>query len=219
MRFLLYFGVVTMAFVVGVGIAIGLFRSGESTPEAQVVVPLTPQVPESDKWSASEAAVEATRFREYTLYWLGDQFDGLPLTRVDRFVSGPGSLVPEDSTTFIYGTCAAPPESEGGCAEPLQIIIKPYCYEQPDSFADQIRESPLVKVRGGADAQRIGGGLRIWTGDVALKIYAESPEAEMAVANALVSPNQMGPPSSGDPLPAAGADCSNFVQEPHPRSE
>lgn len=67
---------------------------------------------------------EARAFDEFQLYWVGPQYEGLPLTYVGRSVDG------DEVThiTFAYGepSCFGDAAS-GSWLSPLEIDIQPYC--------------------------------------------------------------------------------------------
>ena len=60
----------------------------------------------------------ARAYDRFPLYWVGEEFEGLPLVHVD---ARPES----DIVAFVYGDCDPPPE--GGCSPPLQIQIMALC--------------------------------------------------------------------------------------------
>jgi hypothetical protein len=62
-------------------------------------------------------ALAAQRAVDHQLFWVGERFDGLPLTSIDRTAQ---------RTTFAYGTCKQP-RGEGGCAPPLQVQTASLC--------------------------------------------------------------------------------------------
>ena len=66
-------------------------------------------VPGDGEWSIEEARA----FDEFTLYWLGETYSGLPLTEISRYTydAPPGQVGSEDTVLFIYGTCT--PVGEG----------------------------------------------------------------------------------------------------------
>lgn len=215
---------------------------GREPPGAQIVEPKTPPTTEyrnllgpawrsvlgEDTWAdvsanapgeGGEAAepVElediAGKFQGFPLYWVGPDFQGLPLSGVIRHASPPGVLQPEDFVTFSYGTCNP---GDGGCGVPLSIRVEPYCYVQPELIADQAKEGPVQQFRDGADAQFIAGALVVWTGEVAITINGWSRDQIMAAAEALVSANGLDPTSVDDALPPPERDCADFRIEPHP---
>ena len=147
---------------------------------------------------------DARQFNEFPLYWLGESYDGLPLTRIIRYRYDPEPPIPavtaEDSVAFIYGTCTPSPES--GCAPPLQIIVEPYCTRPPEIIAPLANVGSSFDIRG-ATAQWVTDHLRIWTGDVSTTIFAA---AEMPVAEQLRLVSE-GPEGALLPLGSPTASC------------
>ena len=147
---------------------------------------------------------DARQFNEFPLYWLGESYDGLPLTRIIRYRYDPEPPIPavtaEDSVAFIYGTCT--PSSESGCAPPLQIIVEPYCTRPPEIIAPLAAVGSSFDIRG-ATAQWVTDHLRIWTGDVSTTIFAAA-EASAAEQLRLVSE---GPEGALLPLGPPTASC------------
>jgi hypothetical protein len=147
--------------------------------------------------SSGEIRSYAEGFDEYELYWLGEEFQGLPLSRFHR-IAEPDLGVPADYVAFVYGTCEPP------CAAPLTIRIEPYCYNRPSSLGDSLT------VRG-VPSQRVSGALELWTGNVSIRITGKADEA---AAGALMAIN--GDLRAGEPLPAPVTDCSDYQEELHP---
>ena len=127
---------------------------------------------------------DAKQFTEFTLYWLGESYEGLPLTKIIRYRYDPEPPIPpieaENIVLFIYGSCNPGPDS--GCAPPLSIRVEPYCMNPPEGFAPAVRDAPF-EVRG-ALAERIAGHLRIWTGDVGITILT-NPVSQVEAAEKL----------------------------------
>lgn len=148
---------------------------------------------------ASESEVEAARqFDEYPLYWVGEEFEGLPLVHVDTR--------PESAfATFIYGDCE-PRGWDGGCPPPLQLQISPLC-----SHLEVVRLAPPARRRmiRGAPAGVGDHAPVLLTEAVQVKAYAgagvDAGIAERALA-ALRSVNTVAPVvAEGDPISPAPA--------------
>lgn len=150
-------------------------------------------------------------FHDFPLYWVGLEFQGLPLAKITREVR-PYLTPPTDLVILAYGTCTPLPEV--GCSLPLQIRVEPYCYAQPGMYAPVAKDGAVFQVRG-ADAQYIGGGLQLWMGDVAVKVYGHPQERQLQAAQALVAANGQGPATTEQPFPALDSDCSEFTLEPY----
>lgn len=146
--------------------------SGGETFEPPVVVG------EQGEPVAAEKLQEARDFNEWPLYWLGESFESLPLTKIAWFTPERGS--PTDNTIdFIYGTCT-PPAGGGGCAPPLSIQVSPLDFTPPEKISGVGRED-LFDFRG-AKAVWIDDHLRIWTGDSTIAIFGHSREMILKAA-------------------------------------
>jgi hypothetical protein len=105
---------------------------------------------------------DAEDFRAFPLYYVGDSFQGLPLTAVIR---GSGRS-PIRSWTFIYGSCEA--KSDQGCAPPLEIQNESICTRYPAIFGKRAPE--LAPFRGARVAR---GSAELYTGRTTLVIYGQ----------------------------------------------
>lgn len=205
--------VIAIAFAGGVVLALAAIGDDEAE-RAEVAYPLTPFPQEYGDWSVDQVR----GFGRFNMLWLGEEFQGLVLDRIHRFAA-PSNAVPEDSITFFYGDCnvVGAGGAEGGvCNYPLQIKVRPICYRKPELIADAPQLGEMSKVRGNADAQSVGGGLQIWTGDVTIKIYGDTEELERDAADALVSANGMGASTAAEALPEPMLGCEDFQFRPHP---
>jgi len=98
------------------------------------------------------------------IYYLGDDFDGLPLTAVLREA---------DLTTFLYGTCKIPPFSDTGCAPPVQVQTHRF---DPDAWAMVAGCRRLGSLRGVPTVDL--SGLTLFTADVMVKIDIVASDEE-----------------------------------------
>ncbi len=163
-------------------------------------------VDDDKKVAVTDSAVfqeSVTEFQDFPLYWAGAEFQGLPLTGIIRSY-GPHLTPPEDHVILQYGTCT--PSAGAGCRVPLQIRVEPYCYAQPTGFAPEAKEDTVFQVRG-ADAQYLSGALRLWMGDVTVRVSAGPEEEELNVAEALVAANGQGPARSDQQFPPLISEC------------
>jgi hypothetical protein len=135
---------------------------------------------------------DARAFDEYPVYWLGEEFDGLPLTNISYTHR-------ENTVFFAYGDCEPP--KDGGCAPPLEIIIEPCRQNPPGRYATSL--DSLVEIRGAKAA--LQREFVLWTGEVAVTIFAER-ELAVEAANALVSVRD-GPEAAAKPLEPPGRPC------------
>jgi len=141
---------------------------------------------------------EARSFDKFTLYWLGESYDGFPLTRIIRTGHTPPPGI-------VGGT--PNPQEDGGCTPPLSIRIEPYCTRPPEIFA-QSEGFPHGEVRG-VKALVGQSQVTIWSGDVTITVFTN--QASKA-ANDLMAIDESGPRSS-EPLPAARPeDCPASAQ-------
>lgn len=125
------------------------------------------------------------------LFWVGQSFEGLPLTAIVGSRNGAG---------FVYGACEPPPGGEGGCAPPLQIQTVRMC-------PPAIRARPLSQrrvLRGVATGSR-GGAVVLLIRGVEVRVFADAGRARRAIATmGAINPGAPGAVGPGEPLPAAG---------------
>lgn len=147
-------------------------------------------------WSEAEARA----FDRFALFWAGKEHAGLPLTAIirARYLSAerPGVQVYEDSVTFLYGSCI-PPEGEGGCAAPFQVIVGDACQSPPGVAPDVATNGPPFTFRGALAQEYADGHIQLWTQDVSVTIFGPDAESMRALASALRPLN---------PLARLGAD-------------
>lgn len=85
------------------------------------------------------AGLEACRaliagFQDYPLVYVGEKFEGLPLTTCMRNQTSGTSygIPPTDQVIFIYGTCTLDfSVPDPSCAPPIQIHVYPSCMPTP----------------------------------------------------------------------------------------
>lgn len=149
-----------------------------------------------------------SEFDEFAIYWVGEAFGGHELRRIIREITPAQDILRGDNAVrFIYGTCEI--VGEGGCPPPLQIIIQPYCVVPPELVGNGARPSGMETRRGGAESVVAGGGIRLWTGDVTIKVYATGSSLMEATIAALTSPNGLGVSAGEDMLPPS-AECPPY---------
>jgi hypothetical protein len=129
------------------------------------------------------------------LYYVGGSFEGLPLTAIVGARAYP---------SFIYGDCEIENQGwfqDGGCPPPLSIQ-----HESTASYkANLARLAPSVTcirttVRG-VPAATIGGGLRVFTREMAITIYANARGQARRAAEALRPVDGSGSADSDLPQP------------------
>lgn len=141
-------------------------------------------------------------FSRHDVLWLGDEFEGLPLTQLSEKIepAAPGFNPPIPSgvnmVLAIYGTCRPPVGEEGGCQPPLQVQTWPACEV---ALSDFDRVDARLTIRG-VPALETGDQLALATGGVTVKIFGTSRAQVRRAAAALVFANRNGP-ATGAPLP------------------
>jgi hypothetical protein len=132
------------------------------------------------------SALETLVMQEaFPVYWLGGDFQGLPITHVGRDPSG--------AYEIQYGNCLVGGESV--CVTPLEIVTSPDNSFLPGGDAAQ----SAVLLRSVRGRSALGGrALALPTGSVVVDLYADTPELARAAAEAMVSINTLSSP--GAPL-------------------
>lgn len=132
---------------------------------------------------------EATRLPGPPLYFLGEEFEGLPLT----------AIVGKRAPTFIYGSCEIPPGTEGGCAPPIQVQHWSLSERNPGRYAPMLG-CQRYEVRGVPAASWDNGGLDVHSGDRTVVIFGDDEGQKFRAAEALRQVN--GSLTASEPLPA-----------------
>ncbi len=154
---------------------------------------------------------DARQFEEFTLYWLGESFQGLPLTEIvrHRYQPGPGTrpgMLGENIVLFVYGDCT-PSGGDGGCPVPLAVRVEPYCSRPPEMLARAVKEGPPLDIRG-ALGQQVGTDILLWTGDAKVSVLAPGNLALTTTAADALRGVAPGGPQAGEPLsPPDGSSC------------
>jgi hypothetical protein len=99
-------------------------------------------------------------------YFLGENFDGLPLT---------ATLGRRDAPDFVYGDCTPPPGIDaGGCPAPLELQHWPVAKRPPSKFGPDIA-CHRVKLSGRVAAVfESTGGMEVYVGRRTVVIFADS---------------------------------------------
>ena len=130
---------------------------------------------------------DAKAFTDFPVYWLGESYEGLPLTRIVR---GKGELelhpqvaaivgqdvIKEDSLGFMYGTCD--PGYDGGCVLPLVVSIEPYCVNPSLDVKKAYTPGAPFEIRG-AQAREEAGHLVLRT-NVIITIFTAGEDLAVA---------------------------------------
>lgn len=137
----------------------------------EVEAPTSNNQDDNDPWTIEDARA----FDEFQLYWLGETYGGLPLTKIIRYkYDGGRGGSSENTVTFTYGSCEQPPD--GGCAAPLQIEIGPYC-DRPPSLLPAVAEfGPDFDIRGALGRPRGFDQTRVWIGDTYLALHGDDTQ-------------------------------------------
>ena len=145
---------------------------------------------------------DARSFDDFTLYWLGEEIEGLPVTQITRykFDDPVNPLSKEDSVSFIYGDCTPRLDEETGCSVPLSIRVEPRC-SQAIRFTPGDFPGEDISVRGVPAKYHDEDHITIWTDDVTVSIQRSDTKIApaLALADALVLLNQP-EPSPGEQL-------------------
>jgi hypothetical protein len=135
---------------------------------------------------------DARQFDQFSLFWLGEEFEGLPLTNIVHAKS-------EKVVIFVYGSCD--PGREGGCAPPISLRIEPCSHEPPGRSLSLDSAGSPFDIRGAQAAFSRAGHLKVWTRDVTVSVYAERRLAvEAAGALRLLSEGPEGAEKELGPL-------------------
>lgn len=170
------------AIAVGFSIASGLGVAG-----IRKLSQRHPAVTTGAQAESSLSPENLSSFADFPLFSVGDEYNGIPLTRVIRHKSPADAPHPENLVILMYGDCT-PPSDGGGCAVPLSIRIEPVCDAPPSKFAAAAFSGPPLNVRG-ATARTTGGHLQIWTETVSISVYAASEATRMDAAGRLANIN------------------------------
>ncbi len=154
---------------------------------------------------------DAKAFMDFPVYWLGESYEGLPLTKIVR---GKGELelhpqvaaivgqdvMKEDSLGFIYGDCD--PGADGGCVPPLVVSIEPYCLNPNLKVMKTYTPGAPFEVRG-SWAREEAGHLVLRT-DVIITIFTARDDLAFAsqAAEMLRNVGDSGAESAGALPPA-----------------
>jgi hypothetical protein len=108
-------------------------------------------------------------------WWLGKEFERLPLTHEERGL-------------FVYGDCD--PEPDGGCPPPLQVQNDTTCGRNP--VALDVAAQRLHRLRGGGIVADYGDGIDLLTGGSTVTVFS-TPARERRAVRA-VRPRRAGEP-------------------------
>jgi hypothetical protein len=155
-------------------------------------------------------------FRDHPVFWLGAEFDGLPLTRVEFIDYGERGERRAREVVLTYGTCVIERGQEG-CGIPLSIHASRFCETSP-AFEIIEGASGRADVRG-AEVYTSGTGSSLWlrTSNVAVHIQGKTDSSSAGeIVLSLVSANGEEPDSAGESFPAPVSEC--YPGSPTPRA-
>jgi hypothetical protein len=156
---------------------------------------------------------QARVFDDFPLFYVGEEFDGIPLTAVLRepIPQSPEGFGPETrgqvTIDFLYGSCE-PPRGEGGCSLPIDIQIWPACVRNPSLYrvpppggrrAARVRGVPAALLESGARLEIQAGRSTVVIWDSRRRPNPRAVAAALAGVNVPVSRG------SELPEPAPGA--------------
>jgi hypothetical protein len=148
---------------------------------------------------------DARGFNEFPLYWLGESYEGLPLTSMRLSTDGDGVT----HATFSYGepSLGGSPDSQSW-GTPLEVDIQPYCGFSPEeflSYEEYEAEAIGVQIRG------VNGYLRryssreaylfLWTGGSFIHLSTWKTELDVEQAARNLIPIAEGIGATLNPLP------------------
>jgi hypothetical protein len=154
-----------------------------------------------------DCAERLKEFGEHPVFWLGENFEGLPLTSVDIVDYGARDRRRVREVSLSYGACV--PSGDSGCEAPLSILIARYCESSVDA-GRIVAENTRFEVRS-AEAYTPGSSadwLFLRTSNLAVYIRGGTESANAGqVALNLVRAN-LGPPVlASDPFERPVDDC------------
>jgi hypothetical protein len=127
---------------------------------------------------------EAQTFPYFPVYWVGRSFEGQPLDAVD----GRKTYIPSVGESVYYGDCAHGKGIFGGgsCVLPLQVTTSVWHLHTNASLGT----SHNLLIRGVPAATfDEGSSIELYTGQLAIDVFSDSPERALRAAMSLVPVN------------------------------
>ena len=153
-----------------------------------------------DKIESNWTIPEARQFNDFPLYWVGMDYEGLPLTAVTHYEGGVLETV-----AFVYGDSSC---NDSGCRAPIYIQIHPYCDSSPESVRSFLGalesagyKTSVTEVRGVSGYLTDVPRIYLWTGSSAIEIDGDvgGPSVQKAARELIpLSEDLLG---GKDPLP------------------
>lgn len=150
---------------------------------------------------------DVRQYRDYPIYWIGESFEGLPLTTLATF-DGPHWRSGERrrEVTFDYGRCKIVGGAEG-CAIPLTVSSYPFC-EVPFDISDLLASERTVR-EATVHSDQAGQHVLVWSGEVVVLIQAGKVDQADRAVDVVVRLNVPGTASAAESLgPPLKADCA-----------
>lgn len=140
---------------------------------------------------------------EEPIYWLGETFDGLPLTHASERL-------------LVYGDCE--PQSDTGCAPPLELQHWPLSERHPSKFS-LAPGTPTPCSRATINGTLVAefpttGGLEVYVGRTVVVIFSEWKRALRAVKSLRPLNHARGLPEPPPEVRRALARCNPGLHEP-----
>jgi len=199
----------TLVIAAALAIGCGEQRVEEESADADVVA--AESATTFDVAHSDMTFEETEAFQDFSLYSLGESFEGLALTSIthrDDPVE-PNEPVRANYVGYIYGDCSIA-QGDEACAPPLEVQVWPACIRNQSTYkltptpGSQLPHTDVV-VRGAPGAvYEEGHRLELYTGAETVVIFGDDQAQLFRAADSLASVNGggIGP---GDPLPAPAA--------------
>jgi hypothetical protein len=199
----------TLVFVAA--LAIGCGEQGVEEQSADVDAAAEDAASTFDLAHSDMTFEETTSFQDFSLYSLGQSFEGLALTSITQRDDPiePNEPVRANYVGYIYGDCSIASGDEA-CAPPLEVQVWPACirnhstYQLTPTPGSQLPHTDVV-VRGAPGAvYEEGHRLEVYTGAETVVIFGDNEAQLFRAADSLASVNAGGI-EPGEPLPAPAA--------------
>ena len=185
--------------------AVGLL-GGIAMTSAGCFLDLEPPPKPVSNWTIEDAR----GFNEFPLYWLGETYEGLPLSLVSLSTDGDGV---RHSTLFYGETSLAGGAPSQSWLPPLEVDIQPHCGFSPEEFLwweEEVSEYSEAEVSG-VQIRDVSGYLKryssresslvLWTGGSAIHLSTWKTELDIEQAARDLIPIAEGIGATLNPLP------------------
>ncbi|MDQ3822458.1 MAG: hypothetical protein M3321_04365 [Actinomycetota bacterium] len=150
-------------------------------------------------------------FNDFAAYWLGTDFEGLPLTlivRRDDSLLRTNPALPKEPVTanyvaFLYGDCIA--LSHSGCPFPFEVQIWPACERYASVYPDWLPRTKTTARAVPAAFFEDGRRLELYTGSVTVVMFGANREQLLRAAARLEPANALARATTALPAPVPGA--------------